>query len=175
MANSEVSIANVSTQSRTPWGLEVLQCCQRCQDKTRLYFGVGELDDIAAGKHLDLHLETILDGTWIDDVLPRLNWWITIAGGLGNGRSHEFRSESDDTPELKEFRQNVVSMVGEILTLYPAALDSVLSVSAPESLKDIRGLDMMKKYREFTLYVRDFAYTVWPDKTYEISWLWNES
>jgi len=132
-----------------------------------LYFGIADLDEIAAGENWDEHQATLADGTYLDGVLQYIEWWIAVADSLAENR------DSTD-PRLVAFRKTVPLMVNEVLSCYSAALAWTPPYSGSHrDLEKIEGLELLKRYRQFTVYVRDFARVVWRD--YRIDWLWGQA
>jgi hypothetical protein len=161
-------VNNLTTAPRVEFGWYCLQDCWKTAPEY-FYFDIAELDEIAAGKNWKKHREALYDGTYLEDVLPHIAWWIEVARALSHGRSREIDWDSID-PERVEFRKTVPLMVNDVLSCYAAALASVPDFAGSQRDPDkIEGLKMFKRYRRFTTYVRDFAHTIWSDRN--LNWL----
>ncbi len=155
-----------------PFGWKCLETCRENAPRY-FYFGIAALDEIAAGKDWDKHRAALYDGTYLGDVLPHIAWWIDVAEALSHGRSEDIDWDSTD-PERVEFRKTVPLMVNDVLSCYAAALASIPDFAGSQREPDeVEGLEMFKRYRQFTVYVRDFAQTVW--NGHNIDWLWGQA
>lgn len=130
-------------------------------------FSVEELDEIAAGENTEQHLVNVGDGTYLDGVLPCLNWWIGVAEGLTFGRSIE-GTWADPTFEGQ--RKKLLTLLNDTLSSYAAALAVTLHYSKYSPSES--GLELLKRYRIYTRAVCDFAREVWPEVNLE--WLYTQ-
>lgn len=118
-----------------------------------------EVEEIAHGKNLMWHLQTIDKGEYLANFLAGLDWWIQVAHAL-------FYQETDyPTQSLRDMEEDkIAEKLTGILTLFPVAFAGRYIVDAVGS--DPTGLELMRRNYEFTRYIctlvqRDFHDTNW--------------
>ncbi|WP_109487549.1 hypothetical protein [Occallatibacter savannae] len=134
-------------------------------------FDVGELDEIVAGANIEMHRISVIDGTYLGDVLPKLDWWVAVGerASLAATEAPERVSAS----ELAQFRSNFVGLVAGVLCRYSTALALNPAVAGFDSDGTDAALELLIHYSRLTCHVRAFAKRIWPE--FDLGWLWAEA
>lgn len=134
-------------------------------------FDVGDLDEIAAGTNLEQHRLSLYDGTFLGDVLPKLDWWLALGEFMSFEASEQSASVAGS--DLAAFRSRFVGMASGVLCRYATALALNPSVAGLDVDGTDVALDLLAHYRQLTCLVRDFARKLWPG--INLGWLWAEA
>jgi hypothetical protein len=160
--------AGSSTQtmllSAVPQGLQQLAECG--EDLPHIRFTLDELDVIVEGKQTESLEPLFEDGTYLRQVLPALDWWIWVADSLNLGRS---MNGAFAEAEFEEQRAKLLFLLDDVLSSYTAALAEGPIYSGCRSSSYSAGLELLKRYRQFTRYVCAYAREMWPGV--ELGWL----
>ena len=152
---------------------------------------VGDLDQIVARVNLERHRLSVFDGTYLDDVLPKLEWWLAL-GELILFCASE-RAAVVPSPEIAKFKRKFVRLADDALYYHSAVWTKELDMSTiPDDVlvaefqrrnnsrnakrlsdRTDAALDLLANYRRLTRHVRDFAKRLWPEV--DLGWLYAQA
>jgi hypothetical protein len=155
------------SHSTQPWGLKVLDMLQEEAPKWCCCYDALDLQQIACGEDLERHADALLDGNWVAQFLPSLNWWIQVATAIANGRDPEFRSDVADVAFQGEFPQ----LLERLLQAYCAALKGTCDFAGLDQDGEQKAaLELFRLYWQLTDQIRAKALEIWPEV--DLAWLW---
>jgi len=132
------------------------------------YFDDGDLQEIAAGVDIQKHRISVLDGTYLGDVLPKIDWWIAVGETLSMAANDEPRFVS-----VASFRSTFGGLAAGVLCRYATALALNPAVAGLDSDGTDAAIELLTHYRRLTCHVRAFAKQLWPG--IDLGWLWAEA
>jgi hypothetical protein len=155
--------------SAVPYGLKTL--AELSEDTPIFCFSASGLDEMLLEDENIEGLENdISDGLYFGNILPAIQWWIDVSKALTIGRGDALDLYK---PEFKEHRANLITLVNDALSAYAAALAEAAEFSDKSSCRAPASIELLKRYRLFTWYVRSFAREVWPGV--DLGWLENRA
>lgn len=143
-------------------GLEYLADCGR--SSKGVPFSIFELDDIVEGKNLEKYTEEIEESCYLNFVMDSLQWWIEVSKAINYGR------ENDNDP--KDYGAKRIRLLNDALSSYAAAFAESYYHSSGSDCGPA-GLELLKRYRLYTICVCEYADERWPDV--DLGWLWTRS
>jgi hypothetical protein len=129
------------------------------------FCSVDDLDEILNGHNRDKHMEYLADNL---PIFPYINWWVDVFEALSVGRSTEGGSHAN--PAFNQQRDKLFALLNDVVSMYTAALCESLyysGVHRPDTYPS--QLELLQRYRRFTLHVCHIAQEMWPDV--DLEWL----
>jgi hypothetical protein len=119
ITNSTDIASTLSLMDNAPEGLKML--AEWGEDQTQLhYVSIDELDEFVEGINTPEHTdEVLLDGIYLQGVLPAVDWWIDVADALLLGRN---KVGTWGEPEFNEQQAKLIALLNDVLSGYAAAL-----------------------------------------------------
>jgi hypothetical protein len=161
---SQVSTIHAMLLSAVPEGLKRL--AEMGDDPApRLHFSIKELAEIAYGQNIEMHEESLGDGTYLSNVLPCLAWWGDVARALALGNSDE--GEYGET-QFEEQGAKYLKLLNDVFSGYAAALAESPYYAGYGSSTRPAGLELMRRYKAYIDEIMELTEDVWPG----VDFLW---
>jgi hypothetical protein len=151
-------IASAAPQGivRLAWGIESLP--------DRAAFTVANLDAILEGDTSIDRFGGLADGLYLQNMLPRINWWIAMAEALTFGNT---QGGIYCDPAQADKRGVLLSLLPSVFDGYVAALGNTQYYTEDDDFG--AHLEFLKRYRMFTKFVGSWAAELWPNA--DLRWL----
>jgi len=120
-------------------------------------FSPSEADAIVKGQDLWAYLMDIDKGTYLDNFLASLGWWVRVVHALLDVKGTGGVTRSSINLE----EDAIKSRLADIMVLYPTAFKARYLVEAVGS--DPTGLELVKRYVELKRYICSLVLKDFPD------------
>jgi hypothetical protein len=169
-ANSSISAPHTQEcpsdrfiESAAPEGIVRLAAClERLPSRTS--FTVAELDAILEGDTSIERFGSLPDGSYLQNMLPRINWWVSVSRALtfGNTQGGIFCD-----PTQADKRDVLLSLLPPVFDGYVAALRNTQHYTEDDDY--CVHLEFLKRYRILTKFICAWAEELWPNAN--LRWL----
>jgi hypothetical protein len=153
--------------SAVPEGMQRLAACIQSVPED-FCLTAQALDEIAEGKHTEIHIGRVCDGLYLQYMLPQINWWVQVAEALTFGGT--MKGVYAD-PAYKEMRTELLSLLNATFSSYTAAIAATQYYS--DSDDSTVHFDLLKRYRMLTKFVCSWAKQLWPKV--DLDWLYGQA
>jgi hypothetical protein len=150
--------------SAIPLGVELLSRCEKISGPLYYWWSRNDLNEISEGKNLNKYSEMLEEGTYLESVLPAVQWWIHVMSALNWGMDSVVLY-----PLYEKQRKTIMTLLNDVLSGYSAALSESGEFSGWKSMERPAAVELIRRYQLYINGICNLARDLWP--AVDLDWL----